>query len=636
MLGRYKGKREAPRGENVPGERELDPFTPGAGEKGDPFDQNVTREPAAGVGDPFAEGPASTESAAPEGEDPFEAETVPAEELGDPFAEETGGEGRKLDAFRAGCGRFFRSRKGKVITTVVCCLLAFVVGGTIALRGWIKPPEIPTAPVEPEETVPEQPEEPAEPTDDELYPDDGYTGDMPTVSGERKEGVYTFLLVGTDMGDGNTDTIMVATYDTKNQNVSIMSIPRDTMINASWDIKKINSVYSRYSDGIGALKTQISRLVGFTPDFYVKVELSMFVELVDLVGGVEFYVPQDMNYDDDWQDLHIHLEEGLQVLDGESAMELVRFRRYAEGDIKRVQVQQDFMKALIQECLSLEHWGKIKAYIDLAMENVETDLDFGSIVWFAAQALGLNGGGALDMDNVYTCTIPANYYASAWSRATSQEQSYVTIYPNQVVELVNERFNPYLQDVTTSMLDAMSILSNGDIASSTGSLRDTQHNAIMAVRRGEAYYDDNGNIVYGTPPTEPEVLQDELGNYYILDENGNIVYTDESGTPIQPALPLEGTGSEGTGDTTGSADGTGDTGNTDTGSEPTVPGDGGGTGETGGAEESAGGAGETDGGSGADGAGVPDSGTGDGSAQLPEEPDTPAEPSADEEPPGWL
>lgn len=636
MLGRYKGKREAPRGENVPGERELDPFAPGAGEKGDPFDQNVTREPAAGVGDPFAEGPASTESAAPEGEDPFEAETVPAEELGDPFAEETGGEGRKLDAFRAGCGRFFRSRKGKVITTVVCCLLAFVVGGTIALRGWIKPPEIPTAPVEPEETVPEQPEEPAEPTDDELYPDDGYTGDMPTVSGERKEGVYTFLLVGTDMGDGNTDTIMVATYDTKNQNVSIMSIPRDTMINASWDIKKINSVYSRYSDGIGALKTQISRLVGFTPDFYVKVELSMFVELVDLVGGVEFYVPQDMNYDDDWQDLHIHLEEGLQVLDGESAMELVRFRRYAEGDIKRVQVQQDFMKALIQECLSLEHWGKIKAYIDLAMENVETDLDFGSIVWFAAQALGLNGGGALDMDNVYTCTIPANYYASAWSRATSQEQSYVTIYPNQVVELVNERFNPYLQDVTTSMLDAMSILSNGDIASSTGSLRDTQHNAIMAVRRGEAYYDDNGNIVYGTPPTEPEVLQDELGNYYILDENGNIVYTDESGTPIQPALPLEGTGSEGTGDTTGSADGTGDTGNTDTGSEPTVPGDGGETGETGGAEESAGGAGETDGGSGTDGADVPDSGTGDGSAQLPEEPDTPAEPSADEEPPGWL
>ena len=146
------------------------------------------------------------------------------------------------------------------------------------------------------------------------------------------------------------------------------------------------------------------------------------------------------------------------------------------------------MKALIKECLSLEHWGKIKAYIDLAMDNVQTDLEFGSVVWFAAQALGLNGTKALSMDDVYTCTLPANYYARVWSRSTGNEQSYVTIYPNQVVELVNERFNPYEQKVTTGMLDAMSILSNGDIASSTGSVRDTQHNAVMAVRRGEAYY----------------------------------------------------------------------------------------------------------------------------------------------------
>ena len=152
-------------------------------------------------------------------------ETVPAEELGDPFAEETGGGGGKAGRLPRRMRPVFPLTEGKghhYGGLLPACLCG---GGTIALRGWIKPPEIPTAPVEPEETVPEQPEEPAEPTDDELYPDDGYTGDMPTVSGERKEGVYTFLLVGTDMGDGNTDTIMVATYDTKNQNVSIMSIP---------------------------------------------------------------------------------------------------------------------------------------------------------------------------------------------------------------------------------------------------------------------------------------------------------------------------------------------------------------------------------------------------------------------------
>lgn len=507
-MSRYKGKREAPRPER------------GAGHKDDPFQDSFLAEESAeelGSGEP-----AVADSTVP---DPFRDDLLP----------QAGWRDRAAGVLHR-WGAFWMSRKGKILAVALTVILLAGIGGAVFLGSWIKPPDIPVQPdtgnqeLRPDTGAEDQ--EPAGPTDDELYPDDGYDGDMPTVSGDRKEGVYTFLLVGTDKGDGNTDTIMVATYDTVNQDVSIMSIPRDTMINASWDIKKINSVYSRYSDGIGALKKQIKTLVGFTPDFYVKVDLEMFVELVDLVGGVEFNVPQDMNYDDPWQDLHIHLEKGLQVLDGEKAMELVRFRRYSEGDIKRVEVQQNFMKALIKECLSLEHWGKIKAYIDLAMDNVQTDLAFGSVVWFAAQALGLGSAPMLSMDDVYTCTLPGNYWDSAWSRATHSDQSYVTIYPKQVVELVNERFNPYEQKVTTSMLDAMSILDNGDIASSTGSLRDTQHNAIMAVQRGEAYYDSNGNIVYGKPPEKPKT--DEAGNYYILDENGNIVYTDANGTPLDP------------------------------------------------------------------------------------------------------
>ncbi len=453
-------------------------------------------------------------------------------EVGDPFADDAERVVEKK--------RFFRTKAGRILIIVLACVAAAAVGGMAALGQWIKAPTLPVQPDSQEQQTGGQGQTPdisAPPTDDELYPDDGYGGEMPTLSGERKEGVYTFLLVGTDKDDGNTDTIMVASYDTVNQNVSIMSIPRDTMINEKWDIKKINSVYSRTGSSIESLAKRVQKLVGFKPDFYVKVDLTMFVELVDLVGGVEFDVPQDMDYDDPWQDLHIHLKKGVQLLDGEKAMQLVRFRRYAEGDIKRVEVQQNFLKALIKECLDIKHWGKIKAYIDLAMENVQTDLEFGSVVWFAANVLGLNSASALSMDSVYTCTIPGNYWASAWSRDTHQNQSYVTIYPNQVVQLVNERFNPYLQNVTTGMLDAMSILSNGDIASSTGSLRDTQHNAIMAVRRGEAYYDENGSIVYGTPPVTPEV--DANGNYYILDEAGNVVYTDEKGTPLEnPADPV--------------------------------------------------------------------------------------------------
>ena len=514
----YKGKREAPRAKREgksalhPAERE-ESFVPEAA-------------------DPFIQPPGETSRPA------IENTFSPA--VGDPFADDPDGDaGLGGPAVGSALGRFFRSRKGKVITGVVCCLLAFIVGGAIALKSWIKPPD-PTPAPGPDASQDQQPQNPAqpdEPTDEDLYPDDGYMGEQPLMEGDRKEGMYTFLLVGTDMDDGNTDTIMVASYDTVNQKVAIMSIPRDTMINEKWDLKKINSVYSRTGSSIDALSNRVKKLVGFKPDFYVKVDLKMFVELVDLVGGVEFDVPQDMSYKDPAQDLVIDLKKGVQVLDGDKAMQLVRFRRYAEGDIKRVQVQQDFMKALIKECLSIGNWGKVKAYIDLAMDNIQTDIGTGSVVWLAANVLGLNGRPMLSMDGVYTCTIPGDYWGSAWSRATSSQQSYVTIYPKQVVELVNERFNPYEQKVTTGMLDAMSILENGDIASSTGTLKDTQHNAVMAVRRGEAYYDDNGNIVYGQKPTEPEVLQDQWGNYYILDESGNVVYTDETGVPLTGNLP---------------------------------------------------------------------------------------------------
>lgn len=511
-MARYKGKRETPKVEKSIPQAENEPLRAddtGAAEQQEPF--------------------------------PVEQEPGLAEEaLADPFEEESPQR-----------QKFFQTRTGRIVLVVLCAVLAFAVGGAIAVGSWyksnVKPPEVPGEEQTAQKDDAQQKTDPATPetpSDEELYPDDGYDGDMPTVSGDRKEGVYTFLLVGTDKGDGNTDTIMVVSYDTVNQDISIMSIPRDTMINESWDLKKINSVYSRTGGSVDALANRVRKLIGFKPDFYVKVDLSMFVKLVDLVGGVEFDVPQDMKYSDPYQDLYIDLKAGVQTLDGEHAMQLVRFRRYAQGDIKRVEVQQAFMKALIKECLSFNNWGKVKAYIELALENVQTDLDFGSVVWFAANVLGMNDAPMLNMDAVYTCTLPGNYYASAWSRSTNSYQSYVTVYANDTVKLVNERFNPYQQNVTTGMLDIMTIQSNGDIASSAG-LKDTQHNAIMAVRRGEAYYDSSGKLVYGKKPSETTtdtpastttqpsgVQQDASGNYYIVDEAGNTIYTDANGTPL--------------------------------------------------------------------------------------------------------
>ena len=528
-MARYQGKREAPKPEHNgfgrdPEQELRDGLKSAFEDPSSPFEDDPKKARQVVVGN----GPEPAPQKAPrnEGKNEPKPKSEPQKES-------------------SSVGSFFRSKAGKITVITVCSILVLAVGGFIGVKAWLNA-QAPTLPdpsqqedtqKEPVKELEEDKDEP--PTDDELYPDDGYNGVMPELTGDRKKGVYTFLLVGTDKSDGNTDTIMVATYDTVNQKVAIMSIPRDTMINEKWDIKKINSVYSRTGSSIDALADRIKKLVGFKPDYYIKVKLSMFVELVDLVGGVEFYVPQDMNYDDPYQDLHIHLKEGLQTLDGEKAMELVRFRRYPQGDIQRVKVQQDFMKALIQECISLKHWGKVKAYIDLAMENIETNMETGTVVWFAANVLGINAAPTLKMEDVYTCTLPGNYGASAWSRATKQNQSYVTIYPKEVVEIVNEHFNPYEQKVTTSMLDAMSVLKNGDIASSTGNLKDQQHNRIMAVKRGEAYYDDNGNIVMGKPPVEPEPVDP---NQPPVDPNvppvdPNVPPVDPSQPPVDPNVP---------------------------------------------------------------------------------------------------
>ena len=116
-------------------------------------------------------------------------------------------------------------------------------------------------------------------------------GVQPRVSGERKsKDYYTVLILGRDTGGGgNTDTMLLASYDVTNQKATVMSIPRDTMVNIPYDIKRINAVYNYYGggeDGIDALYKEVSQLVGFRPDFEVVIEWAGVGELVDRVTGL--------------------------------------------------------------------------------------------------------------------------------------------------------------------------------------------------------------------------------------------------------------------------------------------------------------------------------------------------------------
>lgn len=309
-------------------------------------------------------------------------------------------------------------------------------------------------------------------------------GTPPRADGERKsEDYYTVLILGRDTGGGgNTDTMLLASYDVTNQKATVMSIPRDTMVNVPWDIKRINSVYNYYGEGekgIQYLYKEVAQLVGFEPDYQVVVEWDAVGEIVDAMGGVYFDVPRNMNYDDPTQNLHIHQEKGYRLLAGEDAMQVIRYRHdnrvngktlgYPDGDLGRIKTQQAFLKAVVEQLLKVQNVTKIKQFIKVFQENVETDMAYTNIFWFAQQAVF----GGLKIQDVKFVTMP-NTPVSCWSRTVGNMQSYVVPNAQELLDLVNSDLSPFLQPSVMSDLDIMSVNADGSVSSTTGYVEDSK------------------------------------------------------------------------------------------------------------------------------------------------------------------
>ena len=352
-----------------------------------------------------------------------------------------------------------RTRKQKVLRGLyiaVTVVAAVIVAAYIAQAVWIQKPTMTNGG-----------------TRVESGGDDGDDSGLGALSAERKEDVWTFLVAGLDTGGGgNTDTMMLVTYDIPNQQLNVMSLPRDTAVNVPWEIKRLNSVfiYARYYDkeGMEFLAEHVTKLVGYAPDFTIVIQWEAVGELVNAIGGVYFDVPMDMNYDDPTQDLYIHLQKGYQLLDGDKAMQLVRFRKnnngtgYSRGDLERIEVQQAFLKTVIESCLTFNNVTKINELAKVFTKNVETELTVNNLAWFAKQAI-MNG---LSMDNVNMFTMP-NTEFSMYSKTYQNYQSYVTPVVDELLEMVNEYFNPYKEDIQARELDIYTPSSSSSSSSST-------------------------------------------------------------------------------------------------------------------------------------------------------------------------
>ena len=353
--------------------------------------------------------------------------------------------GKSVDEIVAARNKKGKKKKaGKVILIILLVLVLLAGIGYVVLEYFIKPPE----------------PKPGGVTDN--------TGTT-HVDG-RKDGVYTFLVAGTDQISNNTDTIMIGSFDTVNHKLNIVSIPRDTLINIQHEVKKANAAYhyaayyknvegsSYYNcDPIKSMRKElVKNMLGFDVDKYVLVNINAAAEVVDAIGGVEFDLPVDMNYDSKRQDLHIHLNKGLQTLSGDDFVKVMRFRSsYAGGDLQRIEMQQKLLRALADQMLTLGNVPNLTKVAQIVSDNMETDMSTENIIYFAKEFLKLS------KDDVKFMTLPKLSTGSVFG------YSYVFTDIDAWLKMVNESLNPWKTEVTAQNVDIITY-KDGNFYSTTG------------------------------------------------------------------------------------------------------------------------------------------------------------------------
>ena len=249
----------------------------------------------------------------------------------------------------------------------------------------------------------------------------GLSGMLATLAGHdentRKNlGEFRCLILGisTDQdGVELTDTIMVLSYNPNSQKATLLSIPRDTYTGknpaTATSYEKINALYSRKHRADETLEA-VNEITGLNIPYYIVIRTEALIKLVDVNGGITFNVPIDMDYDDVTQDLHIHLKAGEQLLDGDKAEQLVRFRHnndnttypveYGDNDTGRMRTQREFMLQTMKQTLKPENIWKIFDIIDIAKECVTTNVNFDVAKDYVPYAVDFN------TDNLLTDVLP--------------------------------------------------------------------------------------------------------------------------------------------------------------------------------------------------------------------------------------
>lgn len=265
--------------------------------------------------------------------------------------------------------------------------------------------------------------------------------------------VYNFLILGHDRAATLTDVIMLVHYDVTAGNISVVQFPRDTYVSYLGFPNKINASYSMlYHEALadGSQTPELDALRAFADkledalcteiSYTAIMNLDGFVNIVNILGGVELNVPADMDYEDPGQDLYIHLKAGYQTLTGEQAEGFVRFRYgYVQGDLGRQDAQKIFLSAFMKKAkdtLSVSNVAKLTSVAEAIIDNIYTDITVSDAVYFVKNLL------SVDLSNLRMMSMPCSSsgYNVVMNRAG-------------MLEIISNYFNVYDTPIADSIFD---------------------------------------------------------------------------------------------------------------------------------------------------------------------------------------
>lgn len=198
-----------------------------------------------------------------------------------------------------------------------------------------------------------------------------------------------------------SDTMMLVSIDPLTREVGIISLPRDTRVNIPGRSRMEKLAHAFAYGGAERAMATVAGFLEMPVHYYVALDFRGFVEIVDLLGGVDLDVEKNMNYEDPVQDLYIHLRAGPQHLDGETALKYVRYRN--DSDIRRIERQQKFMEVLTDKMFRVGTLWKLPDLVEQLTTNVRTNMEVKTMLKLASLAAGL------ERDKITMAMVPGDF-----------------------------------------------------------------------------------------------------------------------------------------------------------------------------------------------------------------------------------